>query len=349
LVRTADGVVKLAGKFDDIAGTMTIEDSDDLTASLTKLGRQLAETSGHMNGIISEPDDSRIYWIESSRDRISLHVAPLHVGPLVQEHIFESKQTVVLASATLQTAKSGYGDEPSFEYIRKRLHGFEASEMAVGSPFDYQASTLVYLPTDMPEPNQPGYQRYVEQAIYDVATTLGGRTMALFTSYGQLNETAKALQGQLKQQGIDVLLQSGGMSRQQLTEQFKHPEARVVLFGTKSFWEGVDIPGPALSAVCLVRIPFDVPSDPVFAARSETFENSFFEYSIPEAVLRFRQGFGRLIRRTDDEGVVVILDKRVLSKRYGAMFLEALPDCVFLRQRSNRLSELVERWFNRDR
>jgi DNA polymerase-3 subunit epsilon/ATP-dependent DNA helicase DinG len=189
----------------------------------------------------------------------------------------------------------------------------------------------------------------VEDAIIDVATALGGRTMALFTSYGQLNQTAKAIEGILAENGITLLAQSSGSSRQQLLEQFKRPDGRSVLLGTRSFWEGVDVPGEALQAVLLVKLPFDVPSDPIFAARSETFENSFFDYSIPEAVLRFRQGFGRLIRRGSDEGVVVILDKRVLTKRYGQMFLDALPECTVLRQRTSRLGELTLRWLNREK
>ena len=349
LVRISDALIRLADIFANIASTHVIEDSADLGLGLTRMGQNLAETANYINSIISQPVEGWIYWIERYRDRITLHAAPLHIGPLVEEHLFNTKDAVVLASATLRTAKASYGTEPGFDYIRDRLHGFEATELAVGSPFDYNATTLVYLPTDIPEPNQPGYQRYVESAILDLATTLNGRTMALFTSYSQLNETAQAIAGPLQSAGIELLSQADGTSRQQLTEQFRRTGARAVLLGTRSFWEGVDIPGPALSALVIVRIPFDVPSDPVFAARSETFDNSFFEYSIPEAVLRFRQGFGRLIRRKDDEGIVLILDKRVISKRYGQMFLEALPDCVFLRQRIGRLSELTERWFSRER
>ncbi len=151
------------------------------------------------------------------------------------------------------------------------------------------------------------------------------------------------------QQPIFTLLaQLPGSSRQQMLAQFKQPESRSVLLGTRSFWEGVDVPGPALQALLIAKLPFDVPSDPIFAARSETFDSPFFEYSIPEAVLRLRQGFGRLIRRKSDEGVVVILDKRVLTKRYGQSFLEALPECTVLRQRSDRLGELTLRWLNRE-
>jgi DNA polymerase-3 subunit epsilon/ATP-dependent DNA helicase DinG len=132
-------------------------------------------------------------------------------------------------------------------------------------------------------------------------------------------------------------------------DQFKQPDSHTVLLGTRSFWEGVDVPGEALQAVMIAKLPFDVPSDPIFAARSETFDNSFFEYSVPEAVLRFRQGFGRLNRRQTDEGVVIILDKRVITKRYGQMFVDALPECTVLRQRLDRVGELTVRWLNRDR
>jgi DNA polymerase-3 subunit epsilon/ATP-dependent DNA helicase DinG len=289
-----------------------------------------------------------IYWVEQFKENLSLHAAPLNVGPLVRSHIFETKETVVMTSATLRTASFGSA-EPTFDYLRARLNAHETDGLAVGSPFDYRSSTLLYLVTDIPEPNQPGYQRALEQAIVDVAVTLGGKTLVLFTANNHLTQTAQAVEGALAQHKIVTLAQTSGMSRQQLLEQFKREDGRTVLLGTRSFWEGVDIPGPALSALLITKLPFDVPSDPIFAARSETYENAFYEYSIPEAVLRFRQGFGRLIRRIDDEGVVVILDKRVLTKRYGEQFLEALPTCTTVRQRADRLNELLLRWFNRDR
>jgi DNA polymerase-3 subunit epsilon/ATP-dependent DNA helicase DinG len=249
----------------------------------------------------------------------------------------------------MRTAPAFGEDEPNFDYIRQRLHASEAYEMALGSPFDYPASTLLYLVSDIPEPNQPGYDRYVAQAIIDTAATLGGRTLALFTSYSHLKAITDMVREPLRQEGINVLAQLEGASRQQITDQFNAADARAVLLGTRSFWEGVDIPGEALQAVMLVKIPFDVPSDPVFAARSETFDNSFFQYSIPEAILRWRQGFGRLIRRQTDEGVVIVLDKRVMSKRYGQAFTDSLPTCTTIRQPAARLNELLIRWFNRER
>ncbi|MFN2143243.1 MAG: helicase C-terminal domain-containing protein [Candidatus Promineifilaceae bacterium] len=340
---------KLAEIVDNISIQNDIEDADELRGALLTNGRDLDDARRQLDEMIFAPMEEKIYWVEVNRDFVSLHAAPLHVGPLVESHIFAEKESVILTSATLRTASPGSYGESTFDYIRQRLHAGSANELAVGSPFDYENSTLVYLSTDIPEPNQPGYQRYVEEAIIDVATALGGRTMVLFTSYAQLRQTLQAVEGSLRSNGIEVLAQTQGASRQQLLKRFKEPDSRSVLLGTRSFWEGVDVPGPALQALVIPRLPFDVPSDPVFAARSETFENPFFEYSVPEAVLRFRQGFGRLIRRKSDEGVVVVLDKRVLTKRYGQSFLEALPPATILRQRNNRIGEITLRWLNREK
>ena len=343
------GFTKLAAGLAEVAEQLDVEDGEDLALTLGSNGRSLEETRINLDGIIIEPDQDMIYWVEMFKDRISLHAAPLHVGPLVQSNIFEALETVVLTSATMRTAGPDAREEANFAYIRERLHAHDVDELAVGSPFDYKNATLLYLVTDIPEPNQPGYQRMLEDAIVDVATSIGGRTMVLFTSYGQLNQTAKAIEPALADAGIITLAQSSGSSRQQLLDQFKQPDSHSVLLGTRSFWEGVDVPGDALQAVLIAKLPFDVPSDPVFAARSETFDSAFFEYSVPEAILRFRQGFGRLNRRQTDEGAVIILDKRVITKRYGQMFVDALPECTVLRQRADRVGELTLRWLNRER
>lgn len=344
----AKGFGKLAQAVTDLSHTLDIEGQDELRAALLSNGQMLDEARVNLDALVLQPSAEMIYWAEQFKDNTSLHAAPLHVGPLVEKHIFQSKETVVLTSATLRTA--GYGRaESTFDYLRDRLHAREADEMAVGSPFDYKNSTLLYLVTDIPEPNQPGYQRMLEEAIIDTAVALGGRTLVLFTANSHLNQTAQAIESTLTRQRITTLVQGPGASRQQLLAQFRREGNRAVLLGTRSFWEGVDVPGPALTALLIAKLPFDVPTDPIFAARSETYENSFFEYSIPEAVLRFRQGFGRLIRRTTDEGVVIVLDKRVLTKRYGQMFLEALPGCTVVRQRADRIGELIDRWMARDR
>jgi DNA polymerase-3 subunit epsilon/ATP-dependent DNA helicase DinG len=200
--------------------------------------------------------------------------------------------------------------------------------LALGSPFDYESSTLLYLVTDIALPNDRGaYQNDVEQGLIGLCKATNGRALVLFTSYAQLRRTAKAISPELEAEGIVVYDQSSGTSRQQLIEGFRGTQ-NAVLLGTRSFWEGVDVPGQALSVLVIVRLPFSVPSDPIFEARSKTFDQPFQEYAVPEAILHFRQGFGRLIRRKTDRGVVVLFDRRVLAKSYGKYFLNSLPDCT---------------------
>jgi DNA polymerase-3 subunit epsilon/ATP-dependent DNA helicase DinG len=348
----AESLLKMSAAIEDVGQAYDLEDGEDLEAALQNLGSDLAEIRANLDATLLHPSADYIYWAEMASgigwERVSLHAAPLHVGPLVAEHIWQAKEAVVLTSATMRTTAPG-DRGATFTYLRHRLHAEDANELAVGSPFDYKNSTLLYLVTDIPEPNQPGYQKALEEAIIEVAVALGGRTMVLFTANNHLSQTAQAIEKALARHEISTLAQTSGSSRQQLMEEFKQVESRSVLLGTRSFWEGVDVPGVALQALLIARLPFDVPSDPIFAARSETFDNPFFEYSVPEAVLRFRQGFGRLIRRQSDEGIVVVLDKRLLTKRYGQLFLDALPECTVLRQRKDRLGELALRWLNRRR
>ena len=217
----------------------------------------------------------------------------------------------------------------------------------MGSPFDFRNSTLLCLPTDIPEPSQPYYQRTVERTIIELCKATRGRALLLFTSYSQLFATYRAIERALDEEGIVVFAQGLDGSRRQLLENFK-TTPRAVLAGTRSFWEGIDVVGPALSCLVIVRLPFSVPSDPIFAARAETFEDSFGQYSVPEAVIRFRQGFGRLIRSRQDRGAVVVLDARVSKKRYGARFVEALPECTVYRGPVDEMPVLVTRWIDQD-
>jgi DNA polymerase-3 subunit epsilon/ATP-dependent DNA helicase DinG len=172
-----------------------------------------------------------------------------------------------------------------------------------------------------------------------------GRALVLFTSYAQLRQTAQAIRDPLARAGIEVYDQSDGTSRTTLLDSFKTSEGGVLL-GTKSFWEGVDVPGEALSALVIVKLPFDVPSDPVIAARSETFERPFDEYTVPEAILKFRQGFGRLIRSRSDRGVVAIFDRRVLTKNYGRAFIDSLPQCTVRKAPLLQLSREAAKWID---
>ena len=169
--------------------------------------------------------------------------------------------------------------------------------------------------------------------------------LALFTSYAQLQRTSNHVAPTLAQEDIQVYEQGEGASENMLLETFRETD-RAVLLGTRAFWEGVDVPGEALSVLTIVKLPFDVPSDPIIASRSETFEDPFYQYALPEAILRFRQGFGRLIRTQTDRGVVIVLDKRVLTKKYGRLFMEALPRCTFKQGPLMDLPRLTERWLN---
>jgi DNA polymerase-3 subunit epsilon/ATP-dependent DNA helicase DinG len=311
----------------------SVPDYDTLLAKLNGAIRFATDASEQVNKMLVKPHDESIYWIEienrrggrSSVPRLSLSVAPLRVGPMMDKFIWQAKDSVVLTSATIQTASPGTRGAPSFNYIRERLGALDADTFAVGSPFDYKKSTLVYLVTDIPEPNQPGYQQFVERGLIALFRASQGRGLALFTNYSSLRQTSRVIAPELLKDEIMVYEQGDGSSRRVMVEQFRAAD-RAVMLGTRSFWEGVDIQGDKLSALAICKLPFDVPTDPVFSARSETFENAFNDFSVPETVLKFRQGFGRLIRSRSDRGVVLILDKRVTSKNYGASFLGALPD-----------------------
>jgi DNA polymerase-3 subunit epsilon/ATP-dependent DNA helicase DinG len=224
------------------------------------------------------------------------------------------------------------------------LHAVDAEELALGSPFDYESAALLYLIEDIPEPaERHAYQSAVERGLIGVAKAIGGRTLALFTSYAQLQTTSRAISPALAREDIQVYEQGEGASPHTLLETFKSSDGAVLL-GTRAFWEGVDIPGEALSVLAIMRLPFDVPSDPLIAARSETFESPFFDYQVPEAILRFRQGFGRLIRTQSDRGVVAVFDRRLLTKSYGSLFLDSLPGCTVKRGRLADLPRTASQW-----
>jgi DNA polymerase-3 subunit epsilon/ATP-dependent DNA helicase DinG len=294
-----------------------------------------------MHALIAEPEGHMVYWAElrPSGRRLALHGAPLKVGDDLRTHIWEQKETVILTSATLTTG----GDT---DYLRQRLAAADVDELILGSPFDYEHAALLYVVNDIPEPNRPGYQQAVEHTLTALAQATRGRLLALFTSYAQLQRTARAIRPALEENGLAVYEQGGGASPQALLEEFRTSDGAVLL-GTRSFWEGVDIPGEALSVLVIVKLPFAVPSDPLVAARAETFENPFNEYQLPEAILAFRQGFGRLIRTKTDRGVVVVLDKRLLSRRYGQTFLDSLPPCTRHQGPMHRVPAVAARWLAR--
>jgi len=311
---------------------------EDVMGDISNVSRRLMEAEANIRGMISEPNSGTVYWIEvqPNQNRLSLNAAPLSVAPLVEKHLWHEKQSVILTSATL----TAHGE---FQYMRNTLGAHEAGEMQLGSPYDYESAALLYIANDIPEPNQSGYDQMLNKTIISTARATGGRMLVLFTSYAALKKTSNAITSTLAREEIYVYEQGDGASPNALLESFKATD-RAVLLGTKSFWEGVDVPGDALSVVIITKLPFDVPTDPLIAARSEMYEDSFNQYYLPEAILKFRQGFGRLIRTASDRGIVAILDRRVLTKQYGRLFLESLPQCTPRQGPSGNLPREAGKW-----
>lgn len=334
LLKTLDELYKMLSDL-YANGLDTLE---DVMGNLSTLMRRMTEAEAAASGLMHKPSKELIYWIEVNPrgERLSLNAAPLRVGPLVQKHLWYQKASVILASATLTT----HGE---FNYVRRTLDADEVDVLALGSPFDYESSTLLFVGNDMPEPNSFNYQQVLDKTLIATAKATGGRMLVLFTSYAALKKTAQAITTVLARDDIFVYAQSEGTSASALLESFKTTE-RAVLLGTRSFWEGVDVPGDALSVVVITKLPFEVPSDPIIAARSELYEDSFNEYYLPESILKFRQGFGRLIRTASDRGVVAILDRRVLTKQYGRLFLESLPPCTARQSSVNNLAKMAGDW-----
>jgi DNA polymerase-3 subunit epsilon/ATP-dependent DNA helicase DinG len=335
-----DNLAKMIQALGDIRESFPEED-DDIISNLSTLYRRLGEIQNNLDGMVFEPRGDSIYWfeIQPNGKQMSLNAAPLHIGPLMQKYLWNEKSSVILTSATLTAAGE-------FNYLRGRLNADEAYDLSVGSPFDYESSVLLYIANDIPEPSdRSGHQRAIEQGILKLCLSTGGRALVLFTSYDQLKRTSRTIVPLLSRKDIRVYEQGEGASANTLLESFRADD-HAVLLGTKAFWEGVDVPGVALSVLIIVKLPFDVPSDPIIAARSETFEDPFSEYSLPEAILRFRQGFGRLIRTQSDRGVVAIFDRRIMTKRYGRLFTESLPTCTTKVGPIGDLPQMAVKWLN---
>lgn len=277
--------------------------------------------------ILSGQDPDYVYWAEFQNGEPCLVAAPINVSNILQETLFKNTPSVILTSATLSTNQS-------FSYIRKQLGLEESADLILGSPFSYEKQALLCVPNLAKHPNNPRYAHYVAYLILSTVASTKGGVLVLFTSYSLMDDIADAIMPKLEQEGYTLYKQGDG-PRLGLIKDFQS-QPRSVLFGTNSFWEGIDLPGDALKAVVITRLPFTVPDRPVTAARlraiEETGGNSFMEYSVPQAILRLKQGFGRLIRTKNDRGGVVILDERILTANYGDQFIHSLPPARFTRE-----------------
>ena len=266
------------------------------------------------------PNPHRVYWFTliARNDSLLLRSAPINVGSLLRERVYMERRSTVFTSATLAVAGT-------FDYFRSRVGlSDNVEELILPSPFDFYHQALVCLPSDFPLPEDEDFDVRVEEAVARVARRVGGRTIVLFTSHRQLRDVHAALKHRVDLDEILILGQGIDGQRRQLLKSFEESE-RPLLLGTSSFWEGIDIPGERLSCVIVVRLPFPVPSEPVYAARAEQLRDPFTQLALPQAALRLKQGFGRLIRRSTDRGAVVILDHRILGRDYGRAFLDILP------------------------
>ncbi len=313
---------------------------ESLAVETASLVTHTDELRDQLERILGESDPDGICWVTLNvqSSTVALNHAPLEVRRFLDDSLFSARSAVVMTSATMTS-------EGSFRYMKERLGADGARTLTIDSPFDYQNSTLVYLPNDVPDPGSPQYQPAVNAALVPVCRTAEGRTLVLFTSHAAIRQTQAGIREPLEREGILVLGQGVDGSPKKLIAAFKE-NPRTVLLGTASFWEGVDIVGDALTVLVIARLPFNVPTEPTFAARSELLDDPFNQYAIPQAIIRFKQGFGRLIRSQRDRGVVIILDRRIQSKRYGAVFLDSIPQCTVLRGPSRDLPGAVESWLH---
>jgi ATP-dependent DNA helicase DinG len=302
------------------------KDEED-RAELDAARIRCVEIGGDLEFFLNQALENHVYWVDIQQrrrggHRVAAKMAPIEVAPILKQEIFEETSRVVLTSATLSVGSS-------FEFFKARIGLEEGDELKVDSPFDYQNHALLYSRRDMPDPGleNNNFNAKIPEIVRQILIICGGRAFVLFTSYHLLNRTYDALKGALS--GM-TLLKQGDLPRFALLERFKQAE-NPVLFGTSSFWQGIDVPGKALECVVITKLPFAVPDDPITQAKLEQIrkanKNPFMTYQMPQAVILFKQGFGRLIRTQKDTGMVAVLDPRIHTKSYGRFFMEALPPC----------------------
>ena len=306
-------------------------DDDDEKYELTRAGDRCLEMEKNLTDFLTQSVQGCVYWVEAEAEpmrSVTLRSAPVNVGPYIKNRLFEKFGSVIATSATLSC--SGGDEKEGFDFFARRVGLDNFKAVRLGSPFDYARQVRLYIQSDMPDPNEQQFTARAAEAIKYYLLKSDARAFVLFTSHSMLRDVADRLSDWLGEQGMTSFVQGRGMDRTRMLELFKS-SPQSVLFGTDSFWQGVDVPGEKLSNVVLVRLPFAVPSHPLIQGRIEALrtegENPFYSYQLPMAVLKFKQGFGRLIRAKSDSGMVVVLDSRILNKSYGRLFLGAIPAC----------------------
>ena len=310
-----------------IAEVVKRTEDEFLKAELQEMGRRIHDARVGIVTFLEQGADGYVYWIErtgKAAQFLTLNAAPIDIAPVLRRMIFREDCSAILTSATLAVGR------PDLAYFRDRIGATEVEPLQLGSPFDFTTQMKLFLVRKMPDPRDAGYAKALAHWVAHFVNETAGRAFVLFTSYRGMQQLTEEMQPFFAENDMNLLVQGQGAPRGKLLEQFK-ATPRSVLFGTDSFWMGVDVPGDALSNVIITRLPFAVPDHPLIEAKLELIEarggDAFTEYSLPEAILKLRQGVGRLIRTKGDRGIVVILDNRIVTRPYGRAFLKALPEC----------------------